>query len=175
MPNRNRMYPLFWAASLVALLCSSTFAATTPSFETPEAEKFVRGMLADADAGKTLRVSSKTLMQAYKSSEAGANQKYKGKPLLVETTVDLVSRDMVGALVVYLKSGSFMPVAARFDTKVTLVEGLESGAGTVKIRQLPAEEAVTFLKRGQTIHMLCKGDGYSLGSPGLELCNMVSL
>ncbi|MCX7278575.1 MAG: hypothetical protein NTZ15_14815 [Burkholderiales bacterium] len=175
MFHRARIRPALIAGSLSLFAFSSALAGSTPTYETPDAEKFVRRMLAEADAGKTLRVSSKTLMQAYKSSEAGANQKYKGKALLVETTVDLVSRDMVGALVVYLKSGSFMPVAARFDTKVTLVEGLESGAGTVKIRQLPAEEAVTFLKRGQTIHMLCKGDGYSLGSPGLELCNMVSL
>ena len=175
MFNRACIRPAVIAAHLSLCAFSCCLAATPPTFETPEAEKFVRSMLAEADAGKILRVSSKTLMQAYKSNEAAADQKYKGKPLLVETAVDLVSRDMVGALVVYLKSGSFMPVAARFDTKITLVEGLESSTNTVKIRRLPAEEAVTLLKRGQTIHLLCKGDGYSLGSPGLELCNMVSL
>lgn len=175
MFNRARIRPALIAASIGLCVSGICLAGTPPTFETPEAEKFVQSMLAEADAGKTLRVNSKTLMQAYKSGEAAADQKYKGKPLLVETAVDLVSRDMVGALVVYLKSSSFMPVAARFDKKVTLVEGLESGAGTVKIRLLPAEDAVALLKRGQTIHLLCKGDGYSLGSPGLELCNMVSL
>lgn len=175
MFNRACIRPAVIAANLSLFAFSSCLAATPPTFETPEAERFVRNMVAEADAGKTLRISSKTLMQAYKSNEAAADQKYKGKPLLVETAVDLVSRDMVGTLVVYLKSGSFMPVAARFDKKVTLIEGLESGTNAVKIRQLPTEDAVTLLKRGQTIHLLCKGDGYSLGSPGLELCNMVSL
>ncbi|SDP87724.1 tRNA_anti-like [Rhodoferax sp. OV413] len=177
MSTRASIRPRRIAASLALsfLACNAAFAGNARTYETPEAEKFVRNMVADADAGKTIRLNGQTLMQAYKSSETAADKKYKGKTLLVETAVDLVSRDMFGALVVYLKSGSFMPIAARFDKKVTLVEGMENDTGSIKIRQLPAEEAAALLKRGQTIHLVCKGDGYNLGSPGLELCNVVSL
>ncbi|WP_394790318.1 hypothetical protein [Rhodoferax sp.] len=174
MPKRVRIWPRFLAAALAFLLCGAAFGADARSYETPDAEKFVKAMLADADAGKTLRVQGKTLMQAYKTDEAAADSKYKGKTLLLETSIDLVSRDIFGTLVVYLKSGSFMPIAAQMDKKVTVVEGLESDAGLVKVRQLPAEEAATLLKRGQPLHLVCKGAGYNLGSPELVQCNMVS-
>jgi hypothetical protein len=180
MSKRASIRPRRIAASLafICLSClvrSPAFASTNRAFETPEAEKFVRNMLADVETGKAISLNGKTLMQAYKASEPAADKKYKGKTLYVETAVDLVSRDMFGALVVFLKSGSFMPIAARFEKKVTLVQGMENEGSSIKIRQMPAEEAATLLKRGQTIHLVCKGDGYSLGSPGLDLCTMVSL
>lgn len=178
MPKRARNWLLPFAAALATLLCGAAFGAVlgsdTQRFETPEAEKFVKAMRSDVDAGKTLRVQGKTLIQAYKTDEAAANRQYLGKTLYVETSIDLVSRDIFGTLVVYLKSGSFMPIAAQMDKKVAVVEGLESSTGMVKLKQSPAEEAATLLKRGQPLHVVCKGAGYHLGSPELVQCNMVS-
>ncbi len=174
MPKRPRNWLQPLAAAFATLLCGAALGSDTQRFETPDAEKFVRAMLADVDAGKTLRVQGKALMQAYKTDEAAANRSYLGKTLYVETSIDLVSRDIFGTLVVYLKSGSFMPIAAQMDKKVTVIEGLEGGTGMVRLKQLPAEEAATLLKRGQPLHVVCKGAGYNLGSPELVQCNMVS-
>ena len=163
-----------FAIGLLCLLAAGAFAADKPKFESPEGEAIVRKMATQVATNAIISIDAKSLMQAYTDNEAAANKKYKGKTLSVRTAVDLVSRDMFGTIIVYLKSGAFMPIAARLDPKVTVVEGLEGKADIVKVRQLPAEEAALLLKRGQPLQAVCKADGYNLGSPELAQCSMFS-
>lgn len=100
-----------------------------------------------------VNVTASELVKAYKDNEVAANEKYKGKMLLVSGSIDSIDAGMGDEPVIMLKSsgdyGMNNPHAELADSDV-------KKAGT--------------LKKGQAIKLLCKGNSEIAGSPMLADC-----
>ncbi|WP_296223201.1 OB-fold protein [Ralstonia sp. UBA689] len=109
-------------------------------------------VLESADAAEPpLPVKAEALFRAYDDNEVAADQKYKGKSLLVSGTVQSIDKDFTDGIVVKLGAGNpFMPVHAYLDKE--------------------HEAVAASLKKGAKVAWVCTGGGRIIGSPVLRKC-----
>lgn len=136
-PAKTRPIFKILAAALVALFFFALFSdkdAPTPAAALSEPT-------IEADADK--------LFADYKENEVSADNKYKGKRVIVAGVVASINKDFKNTAWVGLRtSNQFMPIHA---------EGL-------------GVEQVSKLKKGEVIAVTCTGAGMILGSPFLKDC-----
>lgn len=119
--------------------------ASTPAPATtrePEANKH---------AGEARSITAQALFEDYQANEVAADNKYKGKWLLVSGTVSSIDKSAFGALIVRLQTGNeFMSAMAEMDKS--------------------EKERVAVLNKGDQVRVLCKGRGIVIGMPSLTDC-----
>ena len=96
-------------------------------------------------------ITAMQLWKDYDANEVAADNKYKGKWLLVSGEVDSVTKDFSGWPYIILKSPNLiMRTPVRFSSdQTTFAAGLQ---------------------KGQTVSTLCRCRGQSMGSPDLVDC-----
>jgi hypothetical protein len=97
-------------------------------------------------------VTARALWEAYDANEVSADDKFKGKKLLVAGTINSIDKDFTDHIVVRLAGGK---------NHYTSVDAF--------IRDADKEKAAE-LRKGQDISLLCIGDGKTLRSPILKPC-----
>lgn len=120
---------------------SAAVGAVTPSADTKPAPQKVAA----------IKISASQLFNEYQANEVAADQRYKGKWLLVSGTVQSIDKNAFNNIVVRLRtSNEFMGAMAHLDDAH---EGLAAS-----------------LNKGQKIQLECKGGGIVIGSPVLKEC-----
>lgn len=116
-----------------------------------QATKPLRPSAPDRPTSPAIDVDATTLWQEYQANEVAADSRYKGKSLSVLGFVSAIQKDVVGDMLVKLRSpNEFMG---------TLATMAKSEAGSV-----------AKLSKGQKVVLLCRGAGMTLGSPMLREC-----
>lgn len=99
-----------------------------------------------------LAVSAGELFKAYNANEVAADQKYKGKTLLISGSVQSIDKDFMDKIVVKLStSNEFMPVHAQLGKE--------------------HEQLAAQLAKGAKVKWSCTGGGLIVGSPILRDCS----
>jgi uncharacterized membrane protein YvbJ len=102
-----------------------------------------------SDAESSTAVTAEDLAAAYKANEVSADNKYKGKRLLVSGTVDSINKDFKNSIWVGLATDNqFLPIHA---------EGF-------------VPQQVSEWRKGNKIEITCIGAGMVVGSPLLKEC-----
>jgi len=163
------------AIGIILLICTGT-ALAEPKYENEKTRNYIRQIKADTVSGKLIAVTSTALAKDYRSNEVTADFKYKDKFLFVAGTIDNISKDVVGNIVVGLRTDNqFMPTTARFAKDVSLIDGLEgTGSKLVTAKTVSVVEAVSSIKRGSKVHLVCRGAGYVITSAQLTACDILS-
>lgn len=100
---------------------------------------------------RPIEVDAKTLFDEYQQNEVAADDRYKGKKLLVRGTVQSVDKDFLDSIIVRLAtSNQFMGAMARME------DGEKSQASR--------------LRKGEKVAVLCEGGGIVIGTPSLRDC-----
>lgn len=100
---------------------------------------------------RPIEVDAKTLFDEYQANEVAADDRYKGKKLLVRGTVQSVDKDFLDSIIVRLAtSNQFMGAMARME------DGEKSQASR--------------LRKGEKVAVLCEGGGIVIGTPSLRDC-----
>lgn len=121
---------------------------------TPESTTTTQSAVVPSATTASISVSAGQLFQSYHANEVSADEKYRGKPLLVTGSVQNITKDAFDNVFVNLRtSNEFMPARAQIDDAD---EHAKAGA----------------LHRGQRITIACTGDGMLVGSPMLENCHI---
>lgn len=98
---------------------------------------------------QSISANAEKLAADYKNNEVAADERYKGKKLIVAGVVQSINKDYKGEVWIGLKTNNqFMPIHA---------------VG------LSARQA-GMLAKGEVIAIVCTGDGMILGSPFLKDC-----
>lgn len=100
---------------------------------------------------EALAVDNTTMWREYDANEVAADQKYKGRALLVRGVVASIDKNFLGEIVVHLKSPNEFG-----NTMATMESSQGSNAAA--------------LSRGQAVKLQCTGNGRVLLSPSLEDC-----
>ena len=169
----NKITPLLF---FLLGLTGSTTALAEPSYDTPQTKAFAQRVVGDIKAGKLIEISAAKLISEYQSNEVVADSKFKDKFLFVGGTVESVSKNFAGNIVLSLRGGNqFNTVMASFDTTVGVISGLEgTNAKVVTMKAYPLIEAVSMVKRGARVHLICRGDGFLIAIPQLRKCDTIS-
>lgn len=164
------------ALALALAVTCAIVASAEPKYDTPQTKEFIQKIGADLKAGKLIEVSAGKLISEYQSNEVVADSKFKDKFLFVSGTVESVSKNASGTIVLSIRSGrQYGTAMARFDAKVLVISGMEgAGPAVVTMKGYPVMEAVTMVKRGSRVHVICRGDGFFLGIPQLRNCDAIS-
>lgn len=104
-------------------------------------------------AGKSdcLMLDNRILWDDYHANEVAADQKYKGRTLIVSGRVDSIDKNFLDELVVRLRSSNpYMTTMAELDKE--------------------QEDVAARLRKGAEIDMRCTGGGMVVGSPVLRKC-----
>lgn len=103
------------------------------------------------DKEEALVVSPADLVQAYKDNEVAADEKYKGKKIEITGEVKDISSNIGDQPVVHLKADkALLGVSAH---------GLEKSDAAK-------------LKKGETVTLVCKGNGEVISVPSLDDCKL---
>ncbi len=121
----------------------------------PQVQKLAKTAAA-ASADKDLKassisVTSTELFNAYQGNEVAADDKYKGRKLLVTGTVASVDKGAFGGLHLRLATPN------EFMSTMCSMEDSE-------------KSQLAQLSKGETVRVLCKGQGIVVGSPSLGGC-----
>lgn len=109
--------------------------------------------VAEKPKTRAVPVSATQLFADYQGNEVSADDKYKGKKLLVSGSIASVDKDFTGSIIVRLRtSNQFMPVDA------TLEDSEKAKAGK--------------LTKGESTTVRCEGNGMVLGRPQLGDCTI---
>lgn len=99
-----------------------------------------------------IKVPATTLFAAYAANEVSADDKYRGRVLIVDGTVKSIDKDFRDDVVVRLVGSRFATVDAYLmDTDKPLAAGLT---------------------KGQSLRVFCVGFGRSIGRPILKACRI---
>lgn len=120
----------------------------------PPNQPIAQAAVAPETAAPPIKVNAKTLFRAYDFNEVTADQKYKGKWLVVAGLVQRLEKNSDGQVVVFLNSKGGDEIVVAF-----LVGGNDDWLATVK--------------KGQNAIFECRGAGKALGSPILKSCDVV--
>lgn len=162
-------------ALFFALICASP-AWAEPNYDTQKTKAFVQKIATDLKSGNLIEISAGKLVSAYQSNEVVADSKFKDKFLFVSGTVEAVSKNVSGNIVLKLRTGNqYSSAMARFDSKVLVLTGMEGkGSSVVTMKDYPVMDAVATVQRGSKVHVICRGDGFFLGIPQLRNCDAIS-
>lgn len=109
-----------------------------------------------SDSQAVIKVTAQKLYEDYGSNEQAADERYKGKTLLVSGVIDSVGNGFGDKPYLTLESGSMLrSVRARLDL-----------AESAKAMQL---------EKGQTVQIKCIGESASFGSPTLSQCKIIGV
>lgn len=109
-----------------------------------------------ADSQAVIKVSAQKLFEDYSNNELAADERYKGKTLLVSGTIDGTGDGFGDRPYLTLDSGNmFRSIHAR----------LEPGEAN-KAAQL---------QKGQTVKIKCVGESSAFGSPSLSQCKIIAV
>ena len=98
-----------------------------------------------------LSVSANTLFNEYQANEVAADEKFKGKRLLVSGKVASIDKGVMGGLHLRLAtSNEFMSVMCSMEDS--------------------EKATVAKLQKGESVNVLCEGNGMVIGSPSLDDC-----
>ncbi len=134
-----------------------TKAAAFRARVAPQVAKLAHAAAAAA-AEKELKASSVSvtaaeLFNAYQANEVAADDKYKGKKLLVTGAVASIDKGAFGGLHLRLATwNEFMPVMCSMESS--------------------EKASLAQLSRGEQVRVLCTGHGMILGSPSLGDCTL---
>lgn len=121
----------------------------------PQVKKAAQAAAAAAEEAdlkaKYMAVSSSQLFNDYQANEVSADNKYKGKMLLVTGTVASIDKGPFGGLILRLATPN------EFMSAMADMEKSEQGQ-------------LAQLNKGDRVRVLCKGTGMTLGSPSLDDC-----
>lgn len=106
-----------------------------------------------APAAAPIDVTAVALWKAYDDNEVAADVVYKGKNLAVTGKVAGIDKDILGDVVVRLRSPNEF-----LDVHATLHESQASAAAA--------------LKKGSKVTVICVGEGFMMGSPMLAKCRL---
>jgi len=161
---------------LILLALSSTFAKAEPQYESAEVKAFAQKVAQNLKNGMLVSVSAKTLFREYQSNEVTADRKYKDKFLFVQGTVESVSKDISGNVIVSLQSSNmFLSVMGKLMKSVGVISGLEgNGPRVVTMKTYSTEDAAGMIQKGSRVHLICVGDGMIVGLPQLRACDTIS-
>jgi hypothetical protein len=98
-----------------------------------------------------MNVTARALWEAYDANEVSADDKFKGKKLLVDGVIASIDKDLFDNILVRLVGGN------RYSTV------------DATIREVDKAKAAE-LKKGQRISLTCMGDGKIMSSPMLKPC-----
>ncbi len=125
-----------------AMFSDDSTSSNTTSMDTAETSEI---------AETAVPVTSQQLFDAYDNNEMSADKQYKDKLLLIEGTVASIDSGLTdNAQVQLATSNDFMSVTATGD------EAFNNAAAS--------------LSKGQTISVLCRGEGEVIGSPMVGDC-----
>ena len=111
-----------------------------------------------SDKEPSIEITAKQLVKEYADNEVSADNKYKGKVLLVNGTIDDIGKDLVDDIYVAMGESSFT--------------GFEDGFGVQCFFSDKYKEEVGNLKKGDSIKIKGKCDGV-LGYVHLMGCQIV--
>lgn len=162
--------------ALFSVLFSLPLLAREINYETPQTKEFILKISGDIKSKKIIEISAIKLAREYRSNEVSADVKFKNNFIFIQGIVDTVSKDAFDNIVVSLKTDNqFLSVMARFDKNVSVITGLEGGGEKVVTQKIiPLIDAVSMIKHGSKVHLICRGDGYFMGIPQLKICDTIS-
>ena len=102
----------------------------------------------DFDGAPEVKISADKLIEAYKDNEVAADEKYKGKKLLVTGKLSSIESGLDDEPIIQIGSDMFPLVAAHGVSKRDAAK----------------------LKKGTDISVLCRGDGEVVSMPQLQDC-----
>ncbi len=97
-------------------------------------------------------ITAAELDKVYQENEVNADSRFKGKLLLVSGTVGDISKDFTDDMILTLKGENLIGVRAYVSDA--------------------DKAAVANVKKGQSVSVICKGDGMMVGSPVLKGCRL---
>jgi hypothetical protein len=107
----------------------------------------------EVPAQPPIAVTPEQLKREYDENEVAADQKYKGRTLLVDAVLSAIDKNFANDIVLRLRAGRQLDaVSATLD-------------------QRDAAQAAA-LKRGEAISLACRGGTRILGRPNLEDCRI---
>jgi len=104
-----------------------------------------------SEAQSTIEVTAYQLFNDYNANEVAADTTYKNKTLLVTGKIESINKDVFDKIYVSLETGELF--------------------STVDARGLSVEETQG-LGKGQSITVICQGNGFLIGSPQLKNCRL---
>jgi hypothetical protein len=141
------------AAIIVYILfrsCSSDTPSPTPATP-PAAPTTAASTNSSAASAAPIRVTASELFDAYNANEISADMEYRGRALIVSGAIQSIDAGLTGGAIVSLATiNEFMPVRA---------SGLRPGLAAT-------------LRKGQSLTVLCIGEGATGGSPWLADCTI---
>jgi hypothetical protein len=106
------------------------------------------------DTGRSANLSAADLWMEYARDPAGADRRFRDRPVVVSGTVRSIERDFDGRLMVRLSTG----------------EGLDTVNAKLAMRNDPA---ISVLGKGKPLSLGCVGRGALIGSPLLANCSVL--
>jgi hypothetical protein len=148
------LFSVFGLLALGSGNSTSTSSKGSGSTETKSASQTnkVEGAV-ERPKAVAVEVTATKLWNDYQANEVAADEKYKGKTLLVSGSVASIDKDFADNIVVRLSTpNQFM------STMATLDDSQKSKAAQ--------------LSKGQPIRLRCEGRGMIIGSPSLDDCTI---
>lgn len=147
--------PILIGAAIVTAAVIGWWGASGPSAPATSAAVPSQGAEPAAPAAPSpapaIEMTAAELHREYEENEVAADEKYKGKRLLVSGSVESIDKDFLDHIIVRLKTGQmFQSVMATMDDR-------EKGAAAA-------------LKKRQAIAVLCRGGTRIVGSATLDDC-----
>jgi hypothetical protein len=140
----------FGGGFIVLIMALGVYAALTND------EKQAGGVAARtpakaAAAPSALAVDNMTLWRDYEANEVAADNKYKGRILAVGGRVDSIDKNFADEIIVRLSSPN------QFMTTMATMEKSQAGQAAQ-------------LSKGETVTLVCEGQGRIMGAPSLGGC-----
>jgi hypothetical protein len=164
----------FFSGVFAVAMATSSLAADL-QYDSPASQAAITKIAEGIRTGKLTQVTAAELVKAYRSNEIAADQKYKNRYLFVQGYIESVSKDISGEINVTLLGAEYTQLIARIDSKVRVVKGVETRKGLASAQDMSVVDAVTPLRRGMKVRLICIGDGAFMSIPQLRKCDHISL
>ena len=142
------VYGLFALGSLDTKESSTGGGATSP---TVPASSSAAPPASAPPPAPPIAITARQLFAEYEANEVAADEKYKGKHLLVTGKVQSIDKDFLDNIVVHIRTSN------EFSAAMATLESSE-------------KRSAAQLSKGQAISVLCTGSGRIIGSPSLSDC-----
>jgi hypothetical protein len=131
----------------------TTAATTTAATPTAEPKAAPTPTVTATPKPQAVPVTATQLFNDYQGNEVAADDKYKGKTLLVTGTISDVKKDFTDSIVIGLRtSNQFMPIDAHVDDS--------------------EKSKAARLNKGDSVKLQCEGNGMVIGRPQLGDCTL---
>lgn len=146
-----RPHLLGLCGGIVGLFVFAMVASSLDKSSVPNTATSVPATTQTRQAKETVAARAIEIFDDYEANEVAADQKYKGKEIIIVGTVQSIDKDAFNAIVVHLQTrNQFMSVSATLQDKY--------------------ESEAALMKRGDIVDFSCVGAGRVIGSPILKDC-----